>query len=254
VVLDIQRKNRGQTQVKIKRMATSLIAPKLKLFDLFTQTKEAAMQMKDQKMHALVEACISTWTDMTIADGEREDKIKSNCAQVRCGCVECGKELETNLKEMKGLTADLMASFDTMRKGEAMLKADLEEARRKLLGMQDLEAKVYDATSRVNDLELALRKSQTLNSSLEKEIGESQAREVKVKGALTICTNQVKETRDTILQLERKLAQATKQIPKLSADIERKDVEIADNVVAYKKLDADWRAAQVIMQIALVLS
>ena len=204
--------------MKIKRMATALIAPKLKLFDLFTQTKEAAMHMKDVEMHALVEACISTWTDMTIADGEREDKIKSNCAQVRCGCVERGKELETNLKEMKGLTADLMslASFDSMRKSEAMLKADLEEARRKVLGVQDLEAKVYDATTRVHDLELALRKSQTLNSSLEKEIGESQAREVKVKGELTNFTNQVKDTRDTIFQLQRELAQATKQIPKLS--------------------------------------
>ena len=30
---------------------------------------------KDGKMLELMEACISTWTDMTIADGEREGAV-----------------------------------------------------------------------------------------------------------------------------------------------------------------------------------
>src|SRR6056300_634798 len=100
----------------MKRMATALIAPKLKLFDLFTQSKERAIDLKDKSMTDLIEGCINTWTEMTIADGEREEKMKSNAARVRTeGVQQCG-ELETNLKSMKDLTADLMASFEAMRK------------------------------------------------------------------------------------------------------------------------------------------
>jgi C-terminal processing protease CtpA/Prc/predicted nucleic acid-binding Zn-ribbon protein len=244
VVLDIQKKSGGQTQVKLKRMTTALIAPKLKLFDLFTQTKDRAINLKDKNMMDLIEGCINTWTEMTIADGEREEKMKSNAARVRTeGVQQCG-ELETNLKSMKDLTADLMASFGTMRKREALLGAEVEEARRKLLGMQDLESKLYDANARIKELELALRKAESLNASLTKEIDETQAREVKLKGDYMTASKELQDARGKLLELERKLEQAKKFNIKLDTDLARKDLELEEAASRYKKLDVDLRAAR----------
>jgi C-terminal processing protease CtpA/Prc len=225
-------------------MATALIAPKLKLFDLFTQTKDRAINLKDKSMMDLIEGCINTWTEMTIADGEREEKMKSNAARVRTeGVQQCG-ELETNLKSMKDLTADLMASFETMRKREALLLAELEEARRKLLGMQDLESKLYDANARIKELELALRKAESLNASLSKEIDETQAREVKLKGDFMTASKELQDACGRLLELERKLEQANKLNTKLDADLARKDSELEEAASKTKKLDVDLRAAQ----------
>lgn len=51
-----------------------IIAGKLKLFDLFTRTKERALECKDAEMPKMVDDCINAWTEMTIADGAREAK------------------------------------------------------------------------------------------------------------------------------------------------------------------------------------
>ena len=91
------------------------------------------MDLKDKNeskgMLGMVDSCISSWTEMTIADGEREEKIKLNAAQVRAGCVEHGRVLEANIKDLKAMTSDLMASFEALRKSESLLKEELEEAR-----------------------------------------------------------------------------------------------------------------------------
>ena len=51
-----------------------IIAGKLKLFDLFTRTKEKALDCKDADMPKMVDDCINAWTEMTIGDGAREAK------------------------------------------------------------------------------------------------------------------------------------------------------------------------------------
>ena len=244
VLLDVEKKGGGRKEVKLKRMAVALIAPKLQMFQKFTDCKEKAMELKDQGMLKLVEECISTWTEMTIADGEREEKIKASAACMREETVSEARDLDKTIRDIQVLTADLSASFDVLRENESKLKAELEEVRRKLLVLQDVEGKLHDANSRIKELELALQKAESLNVSLSKEIEASQAREVKIKSDYTKATSELQDARSTILELERKLEQANKMNAKLQADVVRKDTELDEELSRSRKLDADLKTTQ----------
>ena len=98
--------------------------------------------------------------------------------------------LEENLKSMKDLTADLMASFEAMRKSEALLRDELQDARRALAACQEQRqaesARADTATARVKELEALLRELEgkvvTLNTRA-LEAAKSAAEQQKVVAA-----------------------------------------------------------------------
>ena len=124
VVLLIEEQG-AQKEVSLKRMDTVIISGKLKLFDLFTRTKEKALDCKDPALPSLVDECIQSWTDMTIADGEREAKQQQNFEKLQGCCASDLSALEGNLDQLKAVAGQVKDVDSGLRSEVARLTAEV---------------------------------------------------------------------------------------------------------------------------------
>ena len=106
-----------------------------------------------------------------------------------------------------------------------------------------LEAERDDDNARIKELVLALGKAELLNTSLIKQLDESQAREVKIKSDYLSASREVQDAQDKILELQRKMEQASKQISKLSDELANKESENAEATAKYRKLESEFRVS-----------
>ena len=243
VTLDLQKQTGEKIQVRLSRMATALIAPKLQLFQTFTECKERALDMKDSAMIKLVESCISAWTEMTIADGEREDKIKCNAVRQRTECVTLSREQEVVLKDIQAVTMDLLASIESMRSNETQIALELEEAKRKLVEMQTLEAKVDERNARIKELELALREAENRNTSLSKEFEAAQSKNLSLISDNGKLSAEISDLNHQVQQLRRQLQHADDRTAQLEGAVAAKSETVSQLEI---DLDVNKKEARLI--------
>jgi len=149
VILTVSKKGGASKDIALKRMDTVIIAGRLKLFDLFTRTKEKALDSKDESLPHMVDECIQAWTDMTISDCQREAKQAQNFHDMQEACGKSLTELETKLEELM-VVATKMQNFDSdLRKEVERLKSALDVSSSKC---RDLEGELKRAQEKIREL------------------------------------------------------------------------------------------------------
>jgi hypothetical protein len=72
--------------VKLQRIATERIADRRRMFELFTLIKARGSELQDDKIPSTVDKCISTWTNMLVADAYHQQKAikRFKCLREQC--------------------------------------------------------------------------------------------------------------------------------------------------------------------------
>ena len=90
----------NELDLSLKRMATSVIADKMRLFELFTAIKDRAIKSKDDEAWNRCDECIQLWTKMVVADAEHEDCIVSNVEALQKNCAQITDDLHAALERL----------------------------------------------------------------------------------------------------------------------------------------------------------
>ena len=236
VIITVSKKGGASKDIALKRMDTVIIAGRLKLFDLFTRTKEKALDSKDELLPRMVDECIQAWTDMTIADCEREAKQTQNFHDMQEACGKSLTELETKLEELKAV-ATKMNNFDSdLRKEVERLKAALDVSSSKC---GDLEGELKRAQERISSLTTALDKSEREKSALAKEMESMRAELDKTFGELAVKTRELSDANNVVAELKRKIERDSEIIARLEKDVQRVTADLEQETLVRKKTERD---------------
>lgn len=73
--------------VKLQRIATERIADRRRMFELFTLIKARGSELQDAKIPSTVDKCISTWTNMLVADAYHQQKAIKRFKSLQDQCI-----------------------------------------------------------------------------------------------------------------------------------------------------------------------
>jgi hypothetical protein len=109
VKVSIRRKTGGPlVDVLLHRMASSMVADKRRLFELFTSMKDSASKKGDANISRAVSECIEVWTHMLIEEHERDLIIESNINELKSKCNDDITQLVEILEQLGRMTGGNM--------------------------------------------------------------------------------------------------------------------------------------------------
>lgn len=87
-------------EVTLKRMATSAIADRVRIFEVFASLKEQKFHDSDRFATSLVDEAIELWTGMLLSEAERGNTVQVNVLDMQYRCQQLLTELKVLLNEV----------------------------------------------------------------------------------------------------------------------------------------------------------
>eukprot|EP00960_Hanusia_phi_P062195 765084-Hanusia_phi.AAC.2 len=98
VTLQIRHQNNEITEVKLRRVASEIIADRRAMFEIFTSLKNRA---KDEHLTSLLDEAISLWTKMLKASADHDRKISENVVKLQNTGQNSSKQIQEILEMLK---------------------------------------------------------------------------------------------------------------------------------------------------------
>ena len=135
--------------VKLQRIATERIADRRRMFELFTLIKARGSELQDDKIPSTVDKCISTWTNMLVADAYHQQKATKRFKSLQEQCIRWLDQLCQDLPaqgcDSHGMQKPASAHASPLDVGNISLL--LGQMRTELLDAADILRKCIDEES-----------------------------------------------------------------------------------------------------------
>jgi hypothetical protein len=132
--------------VKLQRIATERIADRRRMFELFTLIKARGSELQDDKIPSTVDKCISTWTNMLVADAYHQQKATKRFKSLQEQCIrwldQLCQDLPVRGRDSHGMQKPASAHASPRDVGNISLL--LGQMRMELLGAGDILRKCID--------------------------------------------------------------------------------------------------------------
>ena len=132
--------------VKLQRIATERIADRRRMFELFTLIKARGSELQDDKIPSTVDKCISTWTNMLVADAYHQQKATKRFKSLQEQCIrwldQLCQDLPARGRDSHGMQKPASAHSSPRDVGNISLL--LGQMRMELLGAADILRQCID--------------------------------------------------------------------------------------------------------------
>lgn len=225
VSLTVQKGGPGgvSRRVVLQRMPSTVIAERLKFYDLFTEIKQRSEDRNDTEVSSLVDQAMSIWTKATIDQGERQSLAAEAQSRMRDKCMRWLRDLDGNIDELRSMQSMHLRRRDDAEQRMNEVVRELEVSRSMTEKLRQELVKV-----RVERQDGLAREEQYLE---EAEHAKARARER--EGRCVEAEGRVKD-------LDNDKAELSAQIVALHAELRK----------AYKSLDDDTEVLKESLQAA----
>ena len=196
---------RGETQYKevtLKRACTTELADRRRMFQLFTQIKDLALQFQTEGVdHAekaklvapVVDETISLWSKMQEAEVRYDEKLVNNIHTMQSSADQAVRTLRERLSKLHSISLSAVSGAGNIAEQEANLSSEIVSLREQL----------RQAQVRCSDLEEQVVEAEEKHAALEKEYAILQKEHARCSGIITGLEAQLATLNEKLSRLEK---------------------------------------------------